>query len=243
MSELGRRVVALSPHLDDAVLSVGAALAAARAGGSDVTVLTVFAGDPAADIPPAAWDRRAGFGSAAAAVRARRAEDAAACRIVGARPVWLPFADEQYGPPPDDDAVWALIEPELDGAETILTPGFPLTHHDHRRVTTLALERLAADERLALYVEQPYAMFVRRDTSGPEAVAADPAAGVAASWRRLRPGARAWVAKQRAARAYGSQLRAIARPLQRVPLLIALHELQVGGEGVGRVVWNGRRRA
>ncbi|MGH3427279.1 MAG: PIG-L family deacetylase, partial [Mycobacteriales bacterium] len=41
-----RRVLAISPHLDDAALSVGATLAEFSARGTDVEVLTIFAGAP-----------------------------------------------------------------------------------------------------------------------------------------------------------------------------------------------------
>ena len=40
--------------------------------------LTVFAGDPSSTGLPSTWDRKAGFSSAGAAARGRRAEDAAA---------------------------------------------------------------------------------------------------------------------------------------------------------------------
>ncbi|MFL5980509.1 MAG: PIG-L family deacetylase, partial [Gaiellaceae bacterium] len=99
----------LSPHIDDAVLSVGAYMHEQARGGTDVRVLTVFANDPTMGDPPGAWDLLCGFASAAAAARARRAEDARACAIVGAAPQWLTFADESYGRRPDADDVWEAI--------------------------------------------------------------------------------------------------------------------------------------
>ncbi|MGH3277767.1 MAG: PIG-L family deacetylase [Trebonia sp.] len=57
--------MAVSPHLDDAVISAGAALAALAAEAWPVTVLTVFAGDPGHSLSPAArrhHDRRRRLG-------------------------------------------------------------------------------------------------------------------------------------------------------------------------------------
>src|SRR6476620_7604766 len=92
--ELEGRVVVVSVHLDDAVFSVGAALARAARRGADVTVLTVLANDPADESPAREWDAQAGFATAAEAARARREEDSRACELVGATPVWLPFGDK-----------------------------------------------------------------------------------------------------------------------------------------------------
>ena len=87
----GKRIVVLSPHLDDAVLSLGASIADAAATGADVAIVTAFAGDPARQGDPSVWDRRAGFSSSLEAIEARREEDRLACTAIGARPVWLPF--------------------------------------------------------------------------------------------------------------------------------------------------------
>src|SRR5207244_2118642 len=89
-------VVVISPHLDDAIFSLGAAIAQTVRSGGDVTVLTVFAGDPSSSAPAGNWDARAGFATVGEAAHARRREDERACAHVGAIPVWLPFGDEQY---------------------------------------------------------------------------------------------------------------------------------------------------
>ena len=66
-------VVVVSPHLDDAALSLGAAIARARRiGAARVVVLTVFAGNPESDLPAGGWDSRAGFATEGEASRARR---------------------------------------------------------------------------------------------------------------------------------------------------------------------------
>jgi LmbE family N-acetylglucosaminyl deacetylase len=94
---LGARVVVLSPHLDDGVFSLGAAIARTTAANGEVKVVTVFANDPASTEPPSAWDAACGFGSVGEAATVRREEDDRACRLVGAQPVWLPFADDDHG--------------------------------------------------------------------------------------------------------------------------------------------------
>ena len=94
MSEsLEDRVVVVSPHLDDAAISLGAAIAFAARHGA---VLTIFAGDPESEAPAGGWDKRGGFGTEGDAARARREEDSMAFALLGAGVTWLPFGDEQY---------------------------------------------------------------------------------------------------------------------------------------------------
>jgi LmbE family N-acetylglucosaminyl deacetylase len=87
------RIVVVSPHFDDAVQ--GAGLLLARHPGS--TVLTVFAGPPAAyPDPPSEWDALGGFAPGDDVVALRREEYVAALDVLGAVPQWLGFADHQY---------------------------------------------------------------------------------------------------------------------------------------------------
>src|SRR5262245_42184425 len=85
----GDTVTVLSPHLDDAALSLGATLARATASGANVSVVTPFAGPTTSEAPAGWWDRACGFKTEGEAARRRRDEDMAACSIIGARPVWL----------------------------------------------------------------------------------------------------------------------------------------------------------
>ena len=162
----GSRVVVLAPHLDDATFSLGATIAGLARATAQVSVVTVFAGDPRSSTRAGAWDRRAGFRTEGEAAHFGREEDLRACRIMGARPVWLDFSHEQYGRPDDDDAVWDAFEPLLAGADAVLAPGFPLVHRDHKRLTRLALDR-ARVARIGIYVEQPYATWYRDDLAQP----------------------------------------------------------------------------
>jgi LmbE family N-acetylglucosaminyl deacetylase len=193
--------VVLSPHLDDAVLSIGAHIHEQARLGTRVRAVTVFANDPAASDPPGEWDLLCGFASAAAAARVRRDEDARACAIVGAEPEWLAFADESYGRPPDPDAVWESMLPLIADSDLLLVPGFPLRHSDHAWLTRLVVDRRTElAPALGFYAEQPYA---RRAFDRHERISAPLLLG----FRRVPATVNDRVAKLRAAVQYRSQLR------------------------------------
>src|ERR1051326_50105 len=86
-----QKLLAISPHLDDVALGC-ADLVAAHA---SAVVVTVVAGRPGPH-ELTGWRRRCGFGPDDGVVGARREEDAAAVRVLGASPVWLEFLDRQY---------------------------------------------------------------------------------------------------------------------------------------------------
>ena len=210
----------LSPHLDDAVLSLGAALHSAAARGADVTVLTVFAGNPASTAPAGDWDRRSGFENAGEAAEARREEDRQACALIGAEPLWLDF-DLDGSRSELEAAIWARIATALDGADVVLAPGFPLEHRDHALIARLVDEHGLPAGRLGIYLEQPYTLWTQAPSGSREALQP--------SWRRLTAGPRDRLAKLRAARAYRSQLPLLG---PRVLATITRYEAARGGEGV-----------
>lgn len=258
---LGARVVALSPHLDDAVLSIGAAIASTARSGSEVKIITVLADDPESTAPAAPWDSACGFATEGEAASARREEDRSACALVGAQPVWLPFKDEEYGRDVDDDAVWERLAEESAGAETVLVPGFPLAHADHAWLAELLFRRPLPAERTAFYVEQPYAtwrilgrgrrtwampeltlsrglrislqLLLRRPSGRMLQLPTTPATladdGRRLDWLHASRSPADWWAKQRAMRAYRSQLGGFG-PL--VVERIALYEFGWGGEAL-----------
>jgi hypothetical protein len=151
------RVVVVSPHLDDGVLSLGAGIARTSASGRQVVVVTVFANDPGATVPPGEWDAACGFTSAADAARTRRDEDARACSAVGAEPVWLAYGDAEYGRKASASEIWGAVASLCDGRCTVLLPGFPLVPPDHAWLTELFVRRPLPSSVVAFYVEQPYA--------------------------------------------------------------------------------------
>jgi LmbE family N-acetylglucosaminyl deacetylase len=227
-------IAVVSPHLDDAVLSLGASMRAAARRGADVTVITVHAGDPASEKPADAGHRAMGFSTAAEAARTRRAEDERACRALGVRPVWLDVAPLAAIP---DEAVERL-RLELADRDAVLVPAFPLTHLDHVSVGRAVLEVLAPEQRVGLYVEQPYAAWNSLSRSFGPRVEPDAALrrlqlaiSPGARWARGSAGPGDWMAKLWASGAYHSQLLVLRRaPRPRILLYEAAH----GGE---RVLW------
>lgn len=261
-SVLGHRIAVLSPHLDDAAFSLGGLIAGAVRAGADVQAVTVFGNDPDSEAPAGPWDRACGFETVGTAAKARRLEDERACSLLGATPVWLSFADDEYGASRDEDEVWAVLAEVLAWADTILVPGFPLYHPDHVWLTEL-VSRKATAVRVGLYVEQPYAAWrlIGRGHRTWTLPGLTPARGIehaflllfrtpagrrlqqpvapvlgpgrrAEHWLAVRAYPRDWQAKQKAVRAYRSQLRAFG-PL--VPSRMALYEAAWGGEGVALV--------
>jgi LmbE family N-acetylglucosaminyl deacetylase len=225
---LSGRVVVVSPHLDDAVLSLGATIARATTTGAAVEVLTVFGGDPASTAPPNGWDRRAGFESAGEAASGRRAENRAACAIVGAEPRALPFFGGGYGAPREPEAVREAVAHAAEGADALLVPGFPLTNDDHRWLHALLTDRRVPCGRLVLYAEQPYRYVVRRERPSPEAPP---------TWQATEARLVDVRAKRRAILAYRSQLPLLGLSAHRHLKLdrMLLHEALHHGEAVAEL--------
>jgi LmbE family N-acetylglucosaminyl deacetylase len=227
-TEPGGSVVVISPHLDDAALSVGATIAATAASGGRVIVLTVLAGDPASSALAEEWDASAGFATHGEAARARRHEDTRACAILGATPAWLGYNDEQYERGADDATIRSAMVEALRGAGAVLIPGYPLTHPDHAWLAQLALAHELPCARVGLYVEQPYTWL----TTGAPVGVAEPIADLVPAelrWERKRHRTRDNVAKLRACLAYRSQLPLLGR--RRILRAIA-SDLKRGGEAV-----------
>jgi LmbE family N-acetylglucosaminyl deacetylase len=203
-------VFVVSPHLDDAVFSLGAAVSRASRAGARVVILTALAGDPESETPAGEWDRQAGFRTAGEAAHARRLEDERACGLLGADPAWLPFFDLQYERGGSDDEIRAAIVGAV-GSSRVLLPGFPLMNPDHRWLNKL-LDGAFEREAVGLYAEQPYAALW---SSSPPA-----------TWRRLGAGLRDQWHKLAACRAYASQLPRLG------PVVgpIFRYEMRAGGE-------------
>jgi LmbE family N-acetylglucosaminyl deacetylase len=89
-------VTVLSPHLDDAVLSCGALLAACRERALSATVITMFNGLPEGNLsaPAREFHRRCGLGDDA--VSLREIEDSEALRRLGASTIRLDLPEALY---------------------------------------------------------------------------------------------------------------------------------------------------
>ncbi len=242
--------VVLSPHLDDAVLSIGATIAQWARHGRSMVVATVLSGHTGLSAPAGRYDRACGFATAGDAVRARQREDSNACRTVGAHPLWLPYWDGYYGKGAEASSSTTIaerIKGIIDSANLTLIPGFPLAHPDHAWLTRLVLGTADPDARIGFYVEQPYTMSRHfgssmrvaspwcgvvkgLDTRFGSGVQLGPPTSPAiggVDWQRTTPSPLDWIAKYRAISAYQSQLRKLGRLMR---LRLAAWELLWGGE-------------
>jgi len=167
--------IILSPHLDDAVLSLGGFIATAP---ERAIVVTIFAGTPDADAA-GSWDRWSRFKTTAEAMRARTAENEAALSLLGVPPeriVNLAFPDRQYR---QDDAAPAGLQAAIaetvrdlaahqSGPATVFSPASGW-HPDHRAVTDAVIalwkSRALGGAEVLLYQDQPYAYLELRQRS------------------------------------------------------------------------------
>ncbi len=103
-------VLVISPHLDDAILSIGGSIAAWTAAGRRVVIATMYTAGPPLDEVAPSMRKFADYAT-------RTAEDAAACAVVGAEPRYLGQTER------------AFCEPKLAGFAFFETPpdraGYP----------------------------------------------------------------------------------------------------------------------
>ena len=141
------RVLAVSPHLDDAAFSAGATLAALADAGHEVTVVTCFTRsvpDPTGFALACQLDK--GLPADVDYMALRRAENAAAMAVLGATPVDLDLPEAPHrgytsapdlfaGVHPGDD-VWREVADLLAGhtADLWLAPQALGAHVDHLQV-------------------------------------------------------------------------------------------------------------
>ncbi len=234
----GSRVVVVSPHLDDGVLSLGAAIASWVRRGARVELLTVLGCDPDSAAPTRGWDSRAGFSTEGEAARARREEDRRACAVLGATPVWLRFGSVDYERHGDEAEVREAVTAIVEGADGVLLPGFPLTHPDHLWLTRTLVETPLFHLGLGFYAEQPYTFKHHGTTPLPVApVWLDEALGSPIAFGHVDVALRDRLAKLRAIRRYRSQLDLLALSRRGgTPLYHLLwFEARRGGEAVAWV--------
>ncbi len=92
-----RHIVAISPHLDDAAFSVGGLLAARARAGDRVTIVTCFTGNVARPQGFAlACQLDKGLDPQVDYMALRRKEDHAACAVIGAETIHLPFLEAPH---------------------------------------------------------------------------------------------------------------------------------------------------
>lgn len=170
-------IVILSPHLDDAVLSLGGFIAREVAVGRSVEVVSCFTSGPPLDtISP---ERRV-FGD----YSMRRAEDERALAVLGAKYRWLDLHERIWREPPlprtrsvfptyvfrtppkmedftELKSIRAQIARILDGGASVVYAPLAIGHHvDHVEVALAALREVlggGAFDRIRFY-EDPYAL-------------------------------------------------------------------------------------
>jgi LmbE family N-acetylglucosaminyl deacetylase len=174
--------IVLSPHPDDAVLSLGPCMRAWTRMGDSVRVLTIFDGAPRAKLTPAATEDRARYSEDPVALRQK--EDLRAVGSLGATlesagmeelvyryrrdgTPRLQGLDDLYGPLDGDDEivvdeVVALLQARIPESSVVYVPMATGGHSDHR-VIRVAAERLWPS--FEFYDDMPYA--VRVGQAGP----------------------------------------------------------------------------
>jgi len=144
----------LSPHIDDAVLSLWAVLA----GPGDVRVINVFDGVPEGQRTVGWWDQLTRATDPIARADERHAEDAAALALLGRSAVSLGFVDAQYanGEPRLEPLVGCIAR-ALPPDTAVLAPAALGEHPDHRRTRAAALALRERGFPVALYADVPHA--------------------------------------------------------------------------------------
>lgn len=168
----------LSPHLDDVTLSCGGQVYRQTREGQPVLIVTITAGDPPRDaLSGYAQSLHDRWALATDAVAARRAEDLAACRILGADALHWSIPDCIYRMNPADGEPIYRSDPDIFGdvheaerglvdqlaewmralpAHTRLCAPLGVGHHVDHQLTRAAAER-AFSRQLVYYEDYPYA--------------------------------------------------------------------------------------
>jgi LmbE family N-acetylglucosaminyl deacetylase len=149
------RLLVVSPHLDDAVLSCGLALAAHP----HAVVCTVFTAPPEKNMATE-WDRASGFNNAFEAMTTRKAEDNEALAHFAAHPLHLPFRDSQYDGSPTAGMLTNALEGTIADIEpTALLVPLGLFHSDHTLTADACLmlmPLIQQDVAVHAYEDVPY---------------------------------------------------------------------------------------
>jgi LmbE family N-acetylglucosaminyl deacetylase len=241
----------LAPHLDDAALSCGGRIASLTRAGKRVLIVTVMAGDPSTDVENdyirslhARWELERD------ATAQRRAEDIAACTILGAdylhwsipdciyrlnpadgKPMYVSdndiFGDVHPAEQPLVDQIVSLLRalPTHSQCYTPLTVGH---HVDHWLVAEAA--RRAFGARQLFYEDYPYAQQPGKLAT----VVGEPPAGWEASVLALSEADLA--AKIEAILAFHSQLSTFFTDRADLEQQVKGYAASVGGERVWREV-------
>jgi len=151
-----KKILLISPHFDDAVLSAGQYMADR----ADAEVVTVFGGYP--DTPERVhtpYDEKCGFKDARDAITMRKIENDNALALLAATSINLDFCDSQYyneyTPQSTSDQIAEQLQKILDKTdyEFIMGP-LGLGHPDHIKVTD-AIIKLKTNKAIYLWEDLP----------------------------------------------------------------------------------------
>lgn len=248
-----QRVLAVSPHLDDAALSAGALLAGLVTEGVEVHVLTVFGGTPGEPLSPVAkaFHDNCGLPYDRTAFTLRRQEDDAALAVLGARAHHADLLDAVYRRRSDGrwlcDHDRGMFESAKDTEDLVPTvaatferhcqlvePDLVLTcagtgHHVDHLITKAAVTTVTKATRTEtlLWEDLPYAVGhpLRTDLGQP----------------CLRPiTSDAWTRKRRAIALYASQTRMLWTNGEDWAATLLDHALSRGAGKPAEVFWHTR---
>ncbi len=221
------RLLVISPHLDDAVMSCGALLLAHPG----ATVATLFAASPDAYTDPLnEHDTACGFRPGDDTMAVRRAEDVRALAAVGAGPRWLPLCQNSHVERTDpvavpDGAVDAIVESIAEVRPTCVVAPLGLSHADHQ---ACHLSALGARDRIdpmpwLWYSDLPYTFIPRV---------------LAARFRALHElGITASPACPTVSHDFAAKWHAFGRYITQVPVLDGLWQLRERLERGGEQYW------
>lgn len=147
-------VAILSPHPDDAVLSLWHVLA----GPAEAHVLTVFGGPGRTVATLGWWDRLTGAGDAFERGRERAEEDREALGLAGRTPIELGFVDGQYRNGAQQvESLADAIATAAPADALLLAPAALDRHRDHLATRAAAFELHRRGRPVALYADVPHA--------------------------------------------------------------------------------------
>ncbi|GAA5529734.1 2'-N-acetylparomamine deacetylase [Herpetosiphon gulosus] len=163
--------ICLSPHFDDAALSLGGALAGWQAAGEPCLIVTICSAPPSGELNSFAAYLHERWGAASDPIAIRRAEDQAAAQRLGADLLFLEQHDAIYrhaaydsaaaifGTPIADDLLWTSLTSQLQALAqqypnaTWYAPLAVGNHVDHQITHGVAAKVLA---NLRWYEDLPY---------------------------------------------------------------------------------------
>jgi len=253
-------LLVVSPHLDDAVLSVGATLARYAARGHRPVVYTVFAGTPKPPYSPVAEGFHRQWSITGDPLEVRRSEDRAALRTLGATPLHGRFTDAIYRR--DDTGRWLVdvgsgpVRRQLPDEATLVTavvaaivaqirriePELVMTcaaiggHVDHVRARDAAVRAArSTGVPVQLWEDLPYGLWSRRSAPLPAGLSRGAETGSEVFDAQI------WRTKAAAVGCYASQLPMLSAQHASVTDLLERHALRRAEEramtGHHEVLW------